>query len=366
MKKFLLFLFIGIIVVIFCIWTPSFLTKKTVIHIGNDEEAVIDEITADEVADSTSEEVQNQEETQGCPKGSWVVLDHKEEFGDYKSWRLFYEGVPTIKNGGTPKNAMDEWLENAKQFPETYIMAYELAFNSKLNMSYIDVDGHPLYTDIPAYGECATQEMVENFAKIKEKFNTFTVLPKDSNDPRVKNLNPKRDWYNSFVWNDTVRQMNRPGVFDPVEPKEESGFWIIRDDGYIFFIWGVCGNIATYKPVVKPVEKVEKEIPYCKQDKNKEKPKCNPKDPKKDPSSKGNAPKGGGKNEDQGPGEYQPPSKVTEPPATQRVNPDPPKPTPSTDIPIGSTSDNTEAPKPEENAPTPGNPATGTVTVPGM
>lgn len=54
-------------------------------------------------------------------------------------------------------------------------------------------------------------------------------------------------------------------------------------------------------------------------------PSLAPKDPSKDPAPQGNAPEGGGLNEDPGPGEYIAPSDMVQPPAETRV--DPPKPT---------------------------------------
>ncbi|MBC7869139.1 hypothetical protein H7X69_03120 [Candidatus Saccharibacteria bacterium] len=91
--------------------------------------------------------------------------------------------------------------------------------------------------------------------------------------------------------------------------------------------------------------------------------------PKKDPAARGNAPVGGGRNLDPGPGTYIPPTKMVRPPAAPRVNPPPPvvltpKGTPAP--PVGSTPDPAPAPAPEPKAPTPAYPATGCSPPPGM
>lgn len=49
-----------------------------------------------------------------------------------------------------------------------------------------------------------------------------------------------------------------------------------------------------------------------------------PKDPSVDPYPRGNAPQGGGQNDQPGPGTYRPPASMPQPPSTPRVNPPPP------------------------------------------
>lgn len=51
-----------------------------------------------------------------------------------------------------------------------------------------------------------------------------------------------------------------------------------------------------------------------------------PKVPEEDPYPQGNAPQGGGPNEDPGPGQYVPPEEMERPPETSRTNPPPPPP----------------------------------------
>lgn len=86
------------------------------------------------------------------------------------------------------------------------------------------------------------------------------------------------------------------------------------------------------------------------------------KDPAMDPASQGNAPTGGGQNQDPGPGQYIPPGSMIHPPAVSRVNPSPPQVAP----PAGSQPDPAPAPAVESNAPPPDDPATGCTPPPGF
>src|SRR5690606_2115077 len=57
-------------------------------------------------------------------------------------------------------------------------------------------------------------------------------------------------------------------------------------------------------------------------------PKTEPKDPSKDPYQQGNAPEGGGRNKDSGPGEYKDPKDMDKPGKDPYVPPSTPSPTP--------------------------------------
>lgn len=87
------------------------------------------------------------------------------------------------------------------------------------------------------------------------------------------------------------------------------------------------------------------------------------KDPSQDPVAKGNAPVGGGSNQDPNPGVYNPPGSgpaaVTQPPVALRVNPV------VITTPVVVTPDPTPAPVAEVAAPTPAAPATGYSAPPG-
>ncbi len=85
--------------------------------------------------------------------------------------------------------------------------------------------------------------------------------------------------------------------------------------------------------------------------------------PAQNPSNKGNAHKGGGNNNQQGPGQFTTPSQVTQPSTTALTTPLAPK---TTTTPTSSTPNTTPAPKPEVTATnTPNTPVTGKVTAPG-
>ncbi len=97
-------------------------------------------------------------------------------------------------------------------------------------------------------------------------------------------------------------------------------------------------------------------------------PRLAPKIPSEDPAPRGNAPTGGGRNQDPGPGVFIPTEKMERPPAAPRRNPAPPAPAPrpAPVPPVGSTPDPAPAPAPEPSAPTPADPATGCSPPPGM
>lgn len=100
-----------------------------------------------------------------------------------------------------------------------------------------------------------------------------------------------------------------------------------------------------------------------------------PKDVTKGSYHQGNAPTGGGANADSSEGDYVPPPEMTQPPATDRVNPPPPPPAPPAPAPAPSpgstptpvpTPDPAPAPEPEPSAPAPSAPETGCVVIPGL
>jgi hypothetical protein len=104
-------------------------------------------------------------------------------------------------------------------------------------------------------------------------------------------------------------------------------------------------KIPVIKTVTRIIEKEKKEI-------------VEEKDPTLDPSKQGNAPVGGGKNQDSGTGNS-PSGTVTQPSAT-------PLTTPAAPVAQTVTVDSTPAPAAESTAPTPAAPATGYSAPPGM
>ena len=123
--------------------------------------------------------------------------------------------------------------------------------------------------------------------------------------------------------------------------------FISPSTGKAVAVRGACANPQAFIPTPTRPEKP---------------PTLTAKDPSKDPYPRGNAPTGGGKNLDSGPGTYIPPTGMVHPPASPRVNPPAPKPTAP---PAGSKPDPTPAPAPEPMAPTPDAPATGYSPAPG-
>lgn len=144
-------------------------------------------------------------------------------------------------------------------------------------------------------------------------------------------------------------------------------------DGSFVYIMVRCGNVVTTKPSNLP------KVPTDNRVKTPAPPvtttsiltptpprTLTPKNPAQDPFPRGNAPVGGGRNLDPGPGVYIPPSTIVHPPTTARVNPAPPVAATVTVPPVGSTPDPAPAPAPEPSAPAPSAPATGTSCAPGI
>lgn len=149
----------------------------------------------------------------------------------------------------------------------------------------------------------------------------------------------------------------------------------------VFYVRGACSNPQTIAPTVitktvevpvtvtKTVEKVVTkivEVPkiITKVVIKEKKKELEQKDPSKDPAAQGNAPEGGGKNEDPGPGNYVPPSQMQQPPSTSYAAPA--APTTTSEIPAGSTPDTSAAPAAESGAPTSSAPAEEYSAPPGM
>jgi len=98
-------------------------------------------------------------------------------------------------------------------------------------------------------------------------------------------------------------------------------------------------------------------------------PTLTPKDPSKDPYVQGNAPTGGGKNADSGPGTYVPPTQMQQPPATPYVPPAPPAPRPPAQGGSGGQvprPDPAPAPAPQPSAPAPTDPVDECFVIPGV
>ncbi|OYX52932.1 hypothetical protein B7Y92_04435 [Candidatus Saccharibacteria bacterium 32-50-13] len=161
---------------------------------------------------------------------------------------------------------------------------------------------------------------------------------------------------------------SEPGIFG-----DRTAIKISHENGGVMYILLRCGNVIypsnpglpevptdNPKPVkpkpkpkpqpvvpVKPTPKPVKPTPTPV--KPTPTPKVAPKQPSKDPYPQGNAPVGGGTNVDPGPGAYVPPTQMTQPPSTPRVNPTTPPPAPpaTTSAPKPSSSPTRQVPTPD-------------------
>lgn len=306
-----------------------------------------------------------------CPAPGWEFIEHKEDKSNPATQRWFIDGVLAIQKGQAPAEGLKEWIEKSKQFRMTYAIMRELAFNKNLakdqTVYFNDILSSKLdYSNIPENGNCATDENIEEMSRLEAAYASFEVFGPD--DPRAPKDWEKK-WFNSYFSDNLFAQPSVGGTNDPLAPDDKSVIFVMRPDGFIFAIRGICGNVQTERHHDKHHDH-DRDKDHKDRDRDKDNEKVKPKNPKDDPAVKGNAPKGGRENEDPGPGKYTAPSETTKPSSEPRVNPDPPtspsSSTSSSNIPKGSEPDSVPAPAPEKAAPAPDKPATGTVTVPGM
>jgi len=173
------------------------------------------------------------------------------------------------------------------------------------------------------------------------------------------------DWHVGQAAPDMVNTgMGAPGIVSNAAPGitgDLKAVIFVTPDGRKVVILERCGNPAEYKPSYPPVSPPPPtETPSCEQTGTCAPPPCTvnctpppctvncgpppcmencgpppcppnqngvcvqPKDPAVDPYPQGNAPQGGGPNDQPGPGDYRPPESMPQPPSTPRVNPPPP------------------------------------------
>jgi hypothetical protein len=261
----------------------------------------------------------------GLPAGSTgttATATWKMVSADHGMNRWFLKGIDAINTAKTPaqaRKAANDWLEGVKRDPAL------LAGTAKLLLKR-DVDKASLVDS----SSMATTEAVGITGEIRDLLDESKIVP--DNAPATG--------YNTGVTAGSVVRASNAGITG-----DRKAIQITTPDGRVFWVLGRCGNVVTpHKPSLPPGET------------------DNHKDPSKDPYPRGNAPTGGGKNLDPGPGTYIPPTGMVHPPASPRVNPPAPKPTAP---PAGSKPDPTPAPAPEPTAPTPDAPATGYSPAPG-
>jgi len=245
------------------------------------------------------------------------------DYGDNSRW--FTNGITAIKNAKTPAQAEEAaqvWLDQVKPDPNLLAAAISIILER-------DVDKSTLFDK----DNWATEEAVQLVAEMRLALATASIMPD----------NAPTNGTNTGVSNNTVVSARTAGVSG-----NRKSIRITLSDGRVIWVLARCGNVVTLHKPSLPPGKTDNHV--------------TPKDPSKDPYPRGNAPTGGGKNLDSGPGTYIPPTGMVHPPASPRINPTVPKPTAP---PTGSKPDPTPAPAPEPTAPTPDAPATGYSPAPG-
>lgn len=159
--------------------------------------------------------------------------------------------------------------------------------------------------------------------------------------------------YNTQVSSGTYQVFSAPGVSG-----NRKAIKVTLANGSVVWILVRCGNVvySTPPPGVPTTTPPTTTPPTTP-------PTLEKKVPSQDPAAQGNAPVGGGKNIDPGPGVYVPPAQMSQPPAAPRVNPAPPVVVKAP--PIGSVPDPVQPPPPQTAAPAPAAPATGCAAAPG-
>jgi len=239
---------------------------------------------------------------------------------DYTNNRWFGDGIAEIKNASTDAEAAAAahvWLNEVRKDPSL------LAGTAKY-LLHRDVDAATLSTD-----GCATEAAVQLVTELELVISMGSVVSVDA----------PANGFNSGVDNGIVVGSATSGING-----DRSAVKITLPDGTVVWIMARCGNIVTITPPVVPPGPTDE------------------KDPSLDPAPRGNAPEGGGRNQDSGPGTYIPPTEMDQPPATPYMAPAAPEPVvspapvgptpdPAPAPPVGSTPDPTPEPAPEISAP---------------
>lgn len=153
------------------------------------------------------------------------------------------------------------------------------------------------------------------------------------------------DATNSGIVNGKAVNSDSPGILE----EHRKGVQLVLPSGTAL---GAASTFCLNEVNVKENLPKSKDIP-------KTPPELEQKKPSQDPFARGNAPIGGGYNQDSGPGVYIPPQQMEQPKSTPRVNPTPPSPAPPivTNPTKPIVPDPTPPPKAEPEAPKADNPA---------
>lgn len=239
---------------------------------------------------------------------------------DYGNDRWFANGLAEIKAAKTPvqaASAAQTWLDQVKYDPILLSSAAKYVLGKT-------VDSKSLF-DQAGWATPDTVRMVSDM-QLELAQADISVAPAPINATNTGVVNGAMQSTTGTISGD------------------RSGIKVTLKKGTTFWIMGRCGNVVTPS------------APQLKQS-------LAPKVASQDPYAQGNAPVGGGPNADPGPGQYIPPSGMSQPPSTAYTAPPPPT---VTTIPTGSTSDSAPPPPPETSAPAPTDPATGYAPPPGM
>jgi hypothetical protein len=267
---------------------------------------------------------------------------------DYTNNRWFAAGIAEIKNAATPAEATDAahaWLAEVRKDPNLLAGAAKYFIQR-------DVDKATLSTDA-----CATDAAVQLVAELELAIGQAKAIVPDA---------APANGTNTGVDNGNVVGSPVAGITG-----DRKAIKVTLSNGREIWVMARCGNIVTVGPSPVPPGRTDQQPPTVTPPRTT--PVCPPgtvgvppnclqaKDPSQDPARKGNAPVGGGKNVDPGPG---PTTVPTQPPAAPYVAPAPPTPAPAP--PVKSTPDPAPAPAPEPSAAPSTDPVGGTSCAPGI
>lgn len=267
----------------------------------------------------------------------------KMENSDYTNNRWFADGISEIQNVSTKEEAVKAttvWLDRVKTDPNLLVGASKFFLKK-------DVDKNTLIDSNGYATDAAIQLTTELGLAIA---TAQSITPAEAPENGI----------NSGVDNGNVVQATTAGI-----DGDRKAVQVVLQNGETIWIMARCGNPVTAGDIGLPKGGTDNPTPPAPTPTPPTPPTPEQKDPSKDPYPQGNAPEGGGLNEDPGPGDYVAPENMVQPPAEPYVAPAPPTPVEPT-IPEGSEPDDIMYPEPEKDAPTPEAPAEGEVRVPGM
>jgi len=258
---------------------------------------------------------------------------------DYTNNRWFANGIAAIRDAKTNEEATEAahvWLAEVRKDPNLLAGAAKYFLQRDVDKATLSTDG------------CATDKAVQLVTEIELTIGNAKSIVPDS---------APATGYNSGVENGIVVGSSAAGINGDLKAIK-----ITLSDGRVIWILARCGNIVTITPPVVPPGKTD-QPPVVTPPVVTPPPTLEQKVPSRDPAAQGNAPVGGGKNIDPGPGTYVPPSQMSQPPAAPYTAPAAPK---VTTPPVGSVPDPVTAPPRQTAAPAPTAPATGCIPAPGM